>query len=338
MRRSRSPLVLASCVLLLSGCQSTADGPAARVDPSGTATPSDTPSATPTATPTATVRAMPGAPGAAQADVTVLPTAIPRSRAPRLSYVSGTVLHRPDGARLRLDLRLRDPWGVTSIIPAAGGGYLATDDHWFEGTVGMHRLGPDGRAVDAWASTGPARLGPDGQVAWMEVPVPESMQDGRPRLHVDDRVQELPGHLQPYILQFDGALVVYDATVLRPRRARRTFETAAPGDPRPTARPRERFPSPGHAHWWQWNRGRLELGAGEAALVKVRDRGLLGTGTEPVWEDDRHLLVTLRRGDRQALLRIGVDGSVARATAWTHASIEGHAVLPGSSRPAAAGD
>ena len=330
MRRSGSHLALASCVLLIGGCSGTTDAPPARVDPSGTGAGTATPSASP--------GTLPGAPGEAESDVTVLATAIPRSRAPRLPYVSGTVLHRPDGTQLQLDLRLRDRWGVTSIVPVAGGGYLATDDRWFEGTVGMHRLGPDGRAVDAWASTGPARLGPDGQVAWMQVPVPESMQEGGASLHVDDRVQDLPGHLQPYILQFDGALVVYDATVLGPGPARRTFETAAPGDPRPVARPREKFLSPGRGHWWRWSGRRLELGVGEAALVKVRDRGLLGTGTEPVWEDERHLLVTLRRGDRQTLVRLGVDGSVARATAWVPASIAGLAVLPARSRPAAAGD
>lgn len=267
---------------------------------------------------------------------TLLPDAVPRSRPPRRPYVWGTVLHRPDGSRLPLDLRLEGRWTVTSIVPAPGG-YLVTDDRWFEGTVGMHRLDAYGVALDSWESTGPALLGPDGQVAWVRVPVPGSAPVASPRLHVGDRVQELPGHHQPYLLGFDGARVVCSARIL-PGPARRTFETSVPGVPCPVVRPEERVPSPGRRHWWRWTDGSLELGRDDTVLVRWEDSELFSPPEEPVWEDEEHLLATLVQGGREALMRLGVDGSVTRATPWVTATVAGHAVLPGTSGRASGDD
>lgn len=317
--------ILVVAWLLVSGCTGAGQRREPRPEPAGAGADPTTRSAAPV---THDVRPSP------------LPQVVPRSTAPRVPYVSGTVLHRPDGSRLQLRLRSRGPWGVTSIIPVPmTGGYLVTDHGWFEGTVGMQRLDPNGQAVDAWASTGPARLGPDGQVAWVRVPVPESMQDGQPALHVDHRVQELPGHIQPSILRFDGARVVYSARVLGDGRPRdRTFETTVPGRPRRTARPTERSLSPRGTHWWVRDDRKLVLGRGEAVLVRLRDRGLGVVLAQPVWEDDRHLLATLVRDRQQALVRVGVDGTVTRATAWVPATTAGHAVLAGRSPTAPADD
>lgn len=317
--RMRDSALVASSLLLIGGCTTATEPPAPRAEPTSS-------HAGPTTSSSTSPEASTGSGGQ-------LPDTLPVSGPPRLPYVSGAVLRRPDGSRLRLDLRMRGRWGVTSVVPAPGGGYLVTDDRWFEGTVGMRRLDSDGAAVDAWASTGPALLGPGREVAWTRVPVPEAMQSWPARLHVDDRVQDLAGHHQPRILQFDGALVVYEATILRPRRARRTFETAVPGAARPVARGlRERSRSLDREHWWRWVRGALVLGQGETAVVRLRDRSLGQVLAEPVWEDGRHLLVTLVRRGRQALVRVGVDGSVTRTTGWVRASPAGHAVMPGAGR------
>ena len=69
------------------------------------------------------------------------------------SVVRGHVLHRTDGTRLRVRLGLRrEVWGITSLVPE-GDGFLVTDDRFFEGTVGMHRVDARGRVRASWAST-----------------------------------------------------------------------------------------------------------------------------------------------------------------------------------------
>lgn len=311
-------LLLTCCLLVLTACSAEPGGPVA----------TPTTPTTPTTTSTGDATAPSAEAGPPEPD-TLQP-----SDPPGLSYVSGRTLHRPDGSRLRLRLGMRGEWGVTSVVPLADG-YLVTDDRWFEGTLGMQRLDARGRAVDAWASTGPARLGPGGQVAWMRVPVPEAGQTGPAVLHVDGRALALPGsHLRPRILQFDGALVVYAATVLSPGGGgdERAFEAPGGTAPRPVPMPRERVVSPGLTHWWGWRDGSLELGLDEAVLVRLPEGPFRRALSEPVWEDDGHLLATYVRRGRQALVRIGVDGSVTRTTDWVPATYAGHAVMPRVSR------
>ncbi|QBX56153.1 hypothetical protein EXE58_12205 [Nocardioides seonyuensis] len=303
-RRQWSLSILLVCALAVAGC--TPSDPAAPL-----AAPDETPSAI-------------DAPGD---DELTLPDVLPTGDRPRLPYVSGRDLVSPDGSRLRLALAIRGPWGVTSIVRLRDG-YLVTDDRYFEGTLGMQRLDASGRSRDAWSTTGPARLGPSGQVAWLRVPVPEANQTWPATLHVDGRSQELRGHLDPRIVHFDGALVVYSALVVHKGRARsRTFETAVPGAPRRVPRRTEFFVSPRLRHWWRWSDDGLEVGRENAVLVRLDDPALGRAMAEPVWEDERHLLVTVVRGRRQALLRIGVDGDVERATPWSRATPAGHAVL-----------
>ena len=44
------------------------------------------------------------------------------------------------------------------------------------------------------------------------------------------------------------------------------------------------------------------------------DGGSLGTVVESAWEDDGHVLAVVQQDNRQAILRLGLDGTVERTT------------------------
>ena len=44
------------------------------------------------------------------------------------------------------------------------------------------------------------------------------------------------------------------------------------------------------------------------------DGGRRATVVEAAWEDDGHVLAVVQQGNRQAILRLGLDGTVERTT------------------------
>jgi hypothetical protein len=268
------------------------------------------------ATPGPTAAVSPGPRATAQPDLLF-------TGPPRIAYVDGRTLIRPDGSRLRLapDDRLR--WRVSAIM-AYDGGYLVTDDRWFEGTVGMHRLDAHGRVLSSWASTGPAVRGPGGQVAWISTVPPESGRTGPTLLHVDDRVQRLDPVGNPSGLAWADGRWTYFAWARGGRGVRgRWWSTDLDGPPRPAGQPVwPTRPSPDGRH-------RMRVAADPVRLVVRGEDGRIVTVVrlpgrlvwaalpEIVWEDDAHLLATIvRDDDRRVLARIDLQGRISRAGEW----------------------
>ncbi|HEV2798199.1 MAG TPA: hypothetical protein VGV65_11315 [Nocardioides sp.] len=172
----------------------------------------------------------PAAPATSTHDAPVPETVGPEP--PEPPFVAGRVVHTVDGERLRVRLGLRGRWSLTSVVPT-GDGYLVTDDRWFEGTLGMHRIDARGRVLSAWASTGPALPGPRGGAAWVSLAVPESMEYGPTRIHAGGRVQDVGPLIMPVLETYDGEVVTFSAR--RPEGRRyvwRTFTTDLVGPPR----------------------------------------------------------------------------------------------------------
>ncbi|HEY0644713.1 MAG TPA: hypothetical protein VGD39_14900, partial [Nocardioides sp.] len=238
---------------------------------------------------------------------------LPFTGPPRIAYVDGSVLRFPDGRTVQLPRR----WGFTGIVRYAGG-YLVTDDRVLEGTVGMQRLDADGRILDRWTSTGRPLVSDDGRVAWVSMVSSESGRTGPTLLHADsvdggaEVTQELGGGRVPFLTAWFRGRLVYETwgatssfltDVVRPPRAIPRAEDMGLASPdgyyraRPTSRGIE-----------------LLHQDGQLATV-VRERGLNRTiSTDIAWEDDNHVLTTLTRGGRQAIVRIALDGTVSRAT------------------------
>jgi hypothetical protein len=153
-------------------------------------------------------------------------------RAPEPPFVAGRVVHTVAAEQLRVRLGLRGRWSLTSVVPD-GDGYLVTDDRWFEGTLGMHRLDARGRLVSSWASTGPALPGPGGRAAWVSLVAPESGETGPTLVHVGDRAQDVGPLIQPSLETYDGEVVTFTALRKEGRRyVRRTFTTDLRSPPR----------------------------------------------------------------------------------------------------------
>lgn len=146
--------------------------------------------------------------------------------------MAGKVVHTVDGERLRVRLGLRGRWSLTSVV-AVGEEYLVTDDRWFEGTLGMHRIDARGRVRAAWASTGPALPGPRGGAAWVSLVVPESFETEPTLLHTGDRTQDVEGLVMPVLESYDGDVITFTALQRTGRRyVRRAFTTDLVGPPR----------------------------------------------------------------------------------------------------------
>ena len=155
----------------------------------------------------------------------VPPAEVTASEPPEPPFVTGRVVHTVAGEQVRVRLGLRGRWSLTSVVPD-GDGYLVTDDRWFEGTLGMHRLDARGRLVSSWASTGPALAGPRGRAAWVSLVVPESGETGPTLVHVGDRARDVRPLVQPALEAYDGEVVTFTARRKEGRRyVRRTFTT-----------------------------------------------------------------------------------------------------------------
>jgi hypothetical protein len=251
-----------------------------------------------------------------------------RSDPPRVAYVRGHVLHRPDGSELTIHLGLRGRWGITSVAPVEDG-YLVTDDRWFEGSVGMHRLDSDGDVVASWTSTGPALVSPTGEVVWVSVMPPESGETGATELHSEVVTQRLPRLIWPVLSRYDAGVVTF--TALRREGKdwnRRGFATDLRRPPHRIPTPSGRTRSPDGRHWWVFRRTRLVIG-GEQGEVELRSRPFLQSFGRPVWEDDAHLLATVTDGPRQAIARIDLDGTATLASGWSPFTNAGFTFVPG---------
>jgi hypothetical protein len=146
-------------------------------------------------------------------------------RPPEPPFAAGRVVHTVAGERLRVRLGLRGRWSLTSVVPD-GDAYLVTDDRYFEGTLGMHRLDAHGRLVSSWASTGPALPGPGGRAAWVSLVAPESGETGPTLIHVGDRARHVRPLIQPSLETYDGEVVTFTALRKEGRRyVRRVFTT-----------------------------------------------------------------------------------------------------------------
>ncbi|MAO79685.1 hypothetical protein [uncultured Nocardioides sp.] len=282
----------------------------------------------------------PADPVGAASTVTPAPTSAtqpPRDRGPlrgdppRLAYVDGHVLRRPDGATLALPRR----WSVTSIETYAGG-FLVTDDRSFEGTVGMHRLDRDGRVLGSWASTGPALVGRGGRIAWVSLVPSEGGRTGPTLLVVDAVAGGQQRHVRldrtrvPFLTRWFRGEVVY-----RTWGEESSYRTDGLAAPRPVPLAAELgVPSPDGRQWAALTGEGLELRQPDGQLLGVvRERGLRRTVQPGVaWEDDDHVLATLVRGRRMCLARIDTRLSADRAlsctTSWERATSAGIAVLP----------
>jgi len=282
-----------------------------------------TPSATPA--PTSRSTTTPSRPEAAHSDAA---DDLPRSGPPGLDVVRGQVLHRTDGTRMRFRLGLRGAWGVTSLVPE-GNGFLVTDDQWFEGTVGMHRVDARGHVRDSWTSTGAALAGPRGGAAWVSMVAPESGESGPTVVRTSGGEQRLESLIMPSLHSFDGDIVTFTALQQAGRRyVRRAFRTDLADAPRRVPLPSQKAWSPDGRHWWVF-RGRSLVIGGEDNEVELRGRPFLQAFARPAWEDDEHLLVTVTRRHRQAIGRLDLDGTLSLASGWSPFAVTGFVFVEG---------
>jgi hypothetical protein len=256
------------------------------------------------------------------------PTQAPeRSGPPRLAYVRDRVLHDTDGSLLRIRLGLRGRWGVTSLV-AEGDGYLVTDDRWFEGTLGMHRLDGEGQVFASWTSTGPAVTGPRGAAAWVSIVAPESGETGPTLVHTSGRQQDIGPLLAPVLAAYDGRALTFTALRKEGRTyERRGFTTDLVHPPEQVPTPSTRTYAPDGQHWWELRRWRLAIG-GPDGEVEIRSRPFVQSFSRPAWEDDSHLLVTVTQRRRQAIGRIDLDGALSLAGDWSPFDNAGFAFVP----------
>ena len=245
---------------------------------------------------------------------------------PRIPYVERSVLRFPDGRTVQLPTE----WGHTSIVRYAGG-YLTTDDRAVEGALGMHRLGADGSLLDSWTSTGPALVGRGGRVAWLSFVPSEGGMTGPTLLHTDavdggDEVsQRLDRSRIPFLTGWFRGRVVYDAWG-----ESSSFLTDLVHPPRPVPKAEDVGVARADGIYTaRLTREGLEFRYLDGSLVDaVRTRGLgRALSTDLAWEDDEHVLTTLVRGRRQAVVRIAKGGGVSLATPWRRTDRTGFAFL-----------
>ena len=71
------------------------------------------------------------------------------------------------------------------------------------------------------------------------------------------------------------------------------------------------------------------LDARTGEMVVEFDGGRLATVVEAAWEDDGHVLAVVQQGDRQAILRLGLDGNVERTTDFEQVDWAQRHLVPG---------
>lgn len=102
---------------------------------------------------------------------------LPRGAAPRIGYVDHQAYVAPDGRRTSLPRRL----GVSGIVPYDGG-FLVSDNRFFEGTVGLWFVTEEEAHDLPGCSSGPPRRA-DGWVWWVIAHCPESLDVVRAEIH-----------------------------------------------------------------------------------------------------------------------------------------------------------
>lgn len=299
----------------LAGCSVGATPTAEPSTPTVTRTVTDSSSPTPSSTPPAG------------------PRELPVTGPPRIPYVDGHVLRRPDGRTVQLPRK----WGVSGITAYAGG-YLVSDDRTFEGTVGMQRLDADGRILDAWAGTGPPLVSRDGRVAWVSLIVSETGKTGPTLLHADsldggaEVTQEVDPTRMPFLTGWFRGRLVYETWG-----GNSSFLTDLVSAPVPVPRTESLgVPRPDGAYSARTTSEGVELLHADGQLSQVfRDKGLTRSQFGGLaWEDDRYLLATLTRGGRMCVVRIDtLGGRLSRATDWRPAAYAGFAFLSRTAGP-----
>jgi hypothetical protein len=254
---------------------------------------------------------------------------------PRIPYVDGTTYVEPDGERTPIRGQARI--GVSAVLHHADG-LLVADTRWFEGSVGLAYVHGGERTELGPCSTGGGRPSPDRrQVAWLTTGCPEASLVAKTVVHVADAdgtggwSRELEQHSLVFVAGFvDDAVVVAgwrDPVRLVPetgpvtvvphlRHAVDTHATLVAGRESvvDTATGTVLWQAPGTQLISFSPDGRLLVGTQHRAtvLLDARTGALLTTlpsGLQSVvWEDDRHLLAVAYGNEREALLRIGLDG------------------------------
>lgn len=314
-------LVVALMAILMASCGIDPDTPGQDLPPRGETTPTVTPSAADEPTPAASTN------GDTSAEATPRPE-LTFSGPPKIGYVDGSVLRLPDGTTVQLP----DGTGYSGIARYAGG-YLVATDGFFEGTVGMHRLGRNGESLEAWSGTGSPLVSGDGRVAWVSLIVAETGETGPTLLHVDsvtggeEVTQEIDRTTIPFLTGWFRGQLVYetwgDAS---------SFLTDLVDEPQ--AIPRAEYlgvPNPDGSYSARHTTTGVEfLHADGQPGYSVRDRGLTRTVRGGLmWEDNRNVLTTLVRGERRAVVRISRDGEMSLATPWRKGGWPGFAFLAG---------
>lgn len=254
---------------------------------------------------------------------------LPFTGPPAIAYVADSVLHQPDGTTVQLPQR----WGITGIVEYDGG-YLVADDRIFEGTVGMQRLDAEGRIVESWAGTGSPVVSRDGRVAWVSLVAPESGGTGPTLLHVDsvdggaEVTQEVRRRSMPFLQGWFRGRLVYETWG---RDAAYLTDLVDRPRPIPPAEDLGATSPDGFLTARIVPRGVEVLTRSDAMVQSFVPVKGVGRGFDQLaWEDGRHLLGTLTRGQRMCVVRIDIrDGTLSRATDWQPASLAGFAFVAG---------
>jgi hypothetical protein len=254
---------------------------------------------------------------------------------PRIPYVDGTTYVTPDGRRT--PIQGQQKIGVSAVLPYADG-LLVADTRWFEGSVGLAHVRGNERTELGPCSTGGGVPSADRtRVAWLTLGCPESLELAVAAVHVADAdgsdgwSRELDRQSLLFVVGFLGDAVVVDGW-LDPIRV-------VPEEGPITEVPHLRHAVDVHgtlvagsqgvvdtasgALLWHDPRaelgsfspdGRLLFGAqrGENVLFDARTGEVVATLPRriypTVWEDDRHLLAVAYGKEREAMMRIGLDG------------------------------
>jgi hypothetical protein len=274
---------------------------------------------------------------------------LPRGVPPRIGYVDHGVWHGTDGARVELP----DEHGI-SAITAYDGGFLVADTRFFEGSLGVVRIADDGRRLGDWASSGGAVLAPDGEIAWASYVEPESGLTGPSLLHRLDACGDVTSVPWLDRQPFSVVAFVGDSVVARHRFLGPTYLVGPSGESARVPHVGVALDASRHlvsgflgseARWsgvvdvrsgdLLWRTRGSVVGfspSGRRVVVSDGRRGwwvarasdgrrlwdlavpARSYTSEPVWEDERHLLAVTTRGTLAAVLRFGRDGTVERAT------------------------
>jgi hypothetical protein len=273
-----------------------------------------------------------------------LPAGVP----PRVAYVDHGAYVDRSGHRSPLPGRN----GISGAVPYDGG-FLVSDARWFEMSNGLAFV-RDGRPVPGWfpdrlcSSGTPADDG--GFVAWAAVSCPESGYTVPGHLHRSatdgsgEVTQPVAGLAS--VVGLLGSRVVYHqhhpggawvTDFVDPPVRVRGIDGAADVDAAHQRvigwrGDRARVVALDGTLLWRYPRGSLESFSPRGTRVLARRTGRLvvldaddGSVAASLrlpfrqvlqlgWEDERHVLAVVTRAGRTAVLRLGIDGSVERAT------------------------